>query len=171
MEEYKESTKNKRERATRKQITFDLSDRKLKEFYPKPNFTFNPKYHNKAWGDISRFMKKNGFEHRQCSVYTSLKPMTRAEVLILVDRMVEKMLWLSKCLNAIDVTNIGRQHSLMQAVENSAIKLDKTSRKLEKKEIGERAVASDYEIQNKKSNNTVREIENKRYIQNEMLER
>lgn len=50
----------------------------------------NPKYHNKAWGDIARFMKKNGFEHRQRSVYASLNPMTRAEVLVLIDSMVEK---------------------------------------------------------------------------------
>lgn len=115
----------KRKNATRKQITFDLSDQKLKIFYPKPKFSINPKYHNKAWGDIARFMKKNGFEHRQRSVYASLNPMTRAEVLILVDRMAEKMPWLHKCLNAIDVTNIGRQHSLMRVIENSAIRLEK----------------------------------------------
>lgn len=35
-------------------------------------------------------MKKNGFEHRQRSVYASLNPMTRAEVLVLIDSMVEK---------------------------------------------------------------------------------
>jgi virulence-associated protein VapD len=116
--------KPQREKTTRKQITFDLSDKKLKIFYPKPKYSLNPKYYNKAWGDIARFMKKNGFEHRQRSVYASLKPMTRAEVLILVDSMVEKMPWLNKCLNAIDVTNIGRQHSLMQAIENSAIRLE-----------------------------------------------
>lgn len=134
MEEHKENTQKKQERATRKQITFDLSDRKLKEFYPKPNTTFNPKYHNKAWSDISRFMKKNGFEHRQRSVYASINPMTRAEVLVLIDRMVEKMSWINKCLNAIDVTNISRQHSLMQAVENSAIKLETSSKEVKQKE-------------------------------------
>lgn len=37
--------------------------------------------------------------------------------------MVEKMPCLNKCLNAIGVTNIGSQHSLMKAIENSAIRL------------------------------------------------
>jgi len=32
-------------------------------------------------------MKKNGFEHRLRSVYASLNPMTRAEVLVLIDSM------------------------------------------------------------------------------------
>jgi virulence-associated protein VapD len=86
MEQNRENEqKPKKERATRKQITFDLSDKKLEIFYPKSKFTITPKYHNKAWGDISRFMKKNGFEHRQRSVYASLNPMSRAEVLVLVD--------------------------------------------------------------------------------------
>lgn len=112
-------------RTVRKQITFDLSDRKLQAHYPKPPSTINPEYHNKAWGDISKFMGKNGFEHRQRFVYASKDPMTRAEVLVLMDRMVGKMPWLPDCLNAIDVTDISRQHSLMQAVENAAIELEK----------------------------------------------
>ena len=49
------------------------------------------------------------------------------------NREVEKMPWLNKCLNAIDVTNIGRQHSLMQAVENSAIRLEAMEKESEKK--------------------------------------
>lgn len=102
MEENKENEqKPKSEKATRKQITFDLSDKKLKMFYPKPKISLNQKYHNKAWGDIARFMNKNGFEHRQRSVYASLNLMTRAEVLVLVDRIVEKMPWLNSCLKAI----------------------------------------------------------------------
>lgn len=44
------------------------------------------------------------------------------------------MSWINKCLNAIDVTNIGRQHSLMQAVENSAIKLETSSKEVTQKE-------------------------------------
>ena len=114
----------RRERAVQKQITFDLSDRKLQSYYPRPDSSEDANYYKKAWRDIAGFMQKNGFEHRQYSVYASIQPMTRAAVLVLTDRMVEKMLWLRSCLNAIDVTDIGRQHSLMQAVENSAIRLE-----------------------------------------------
>jgi virulence-associated protein VapD len=108
----------------RKQITFDLSDENLKQYYPKPSHTHNPKYHNKAWKDIANFMSNNGFEHRQRSVYASYNPMTNAEVLALIDSMVEKMPWLDKCLNAIDITDIGKQHSLMQVIHRATIKLE-----------------------------------------------
>ena len=113
------------ERGTRKQITFDLSDNNLKKYYPKPKISINPQYHKKAWGDIAKFMKKNGFEHRQYSVYVSKDPITRAKVNTLVNKMVAQMLWLNKCLNAIDVTNIGRQHSLMKAVQKATIEFEK----------------------------------------------
>lgn len=165
--------KPKRERATRKQITFDLSDKKLKIFYPKPKFSLNPKYHNKAWGDIARFMKKNGFEHRQRSVYASLNPMTRAEVLVLVDSMVEKMPWLNKCLNAIDVTNIGRQHSLMQAVENSAIRLETMEKEAERKseEKGDTMANWKGKIEKERGDNPTGKTENRSRTQKGKVDR
>ena len=109
---------------SRKQITFDLSDSRLKEFYPRPKETENPTYHKKAWTDISKFMQKNGFEHRQYSVYASASEMSTAQVTALIRAMVMRMPWLYKCLNAIDVTNIGEQHSLMPIVEGVGIKLE-----------------------------------------------
>lgn len=174
MEQNRENEqKPKKERATRKQITFDLSDKKLRIFYPKPKFNINPKYHNKAWGDIARFMKKNGFEHRQRSVYASLNPMTRAEVLVLVDSMVEKMPWLSKCLNAIDVTNIGRQHSLMQAVENSAIKLEAMEKEHEKETEEKGDTMKDWKgkIEKEKAESSTEKSENRIRTQKEKTDR
>lgn len=133
----------------------------------------NPKYHNKAWGDIARFMKKNGFEHRQRSVYASLNPMTRAEVLVLIDSMVEKMPWLNKCLNAIDVTNIGRQHSLMQAVENSAIRLEAMEKESEKKTEEKGDTMSDWKrkIEKEKSDSSTGKVENRSRTQKEKTDR
>lgn len=112
------------EAPSRKQITFDLSDKMLKSVYPRPRLTVNPNYHKKAWRDIARFMKKNGFEHRQYSVYASDSEMTGAQVNALVRTMVMRMPWLYKCLNAIDVTNIGERHSLMPIVEGMGIVLE-----------------------------------------------
>lgn len=106
---------------TRKQITFDLSENRLKLNYPRPKFTVNPRYHTKAWSDIAKFMGKQDFEHRQYSVYTSNKPISDLDVNILIQAMVQRMPWLKKCLNAIDVTEVGEQHSLMYAVENTVL--------------------------------------------------
>ena len=112
------------ESPSRKQITFDLSDKMLKNFYPRPKLALNPNYHKKAWKDIARFMNKNGFEHRQYSVYASISEMTSAQVNALTRTMIMRMPWLYKCLNAIDVTNIGDQHSLMPIVKGAGIVLE-----------------------------------------------
>lgn len=110
----------------RRQITFDLGENKLKAYYPKPLFTLNHRYHKKAWKDIAKFMHQQGFEHRQYSVYASNNPMTGVELNALVRNMVKQMPWLNQCLNAIDVTDIGEQHSLMKAVQKATIEFEKT---------------------------------------------
>lgn len=120
---------------SKKQIAFDLNDKKLKNFYPRPKLTLNPSYHKKAWKDIARFMKKNGFEHRQYSVYASHSEMTSAQVNALTRTMVMRMPWLYKCLNAIDVTNIGEQHSLMPIVKGVGIVLEQEEKTAEKEEV------------------------------------
>ena len=105
---------NKKQQGNRKQITFDLSQKALAEHYPRPKHTVNPRYYKKAYSDISRFMKKNGFEHRQFSVYTSIERLTAAKVSALIKKMAMEMPWLAHSVNQIDVTNIGSQHSLLQ---------------------------------------------------------
>ena len=48
---------------SRKQITFDLSQEKLKLFYPRRN-SQSDDFYKKAYSDIQNFMLKNGFSHR-----------------------------------------------------------------------------------------------------------
>lgn len=36
---------------------------------------------------------------------------------LLIDILAEKMPWLTLCVNQIDVTNIGMQHSLLRTLE------------------------------------------------------
>lgn len=110
---------NKKQQGSRKQITFDLSQKALAEHYPRPKYTINPRYYKKAYSDISRFMKKNGFEHRQFSVYTSIDRLTAAKVSALIKKMSMEMPWLAYSVNQIDVTNIGTQHSLLQTLEQT----------------------------------------------------
>lgn len=91
----------------KKQIAFDLGENALKEYYPKPKFTLNPKYYNKAYKDISKFMSRNGFDHSQYSVYVSRRELTDYDIMDLFGSMMQQMPWLPNCLIAIDVTDVG----------------------------------------------------------------
>lgn len=76
-------------------------------------------------------MKENGFEHRQFSVYVSRENLTNTDISILMDNLAERMPWLTLCVNQIDVTNIGVQHSLLKTLE-TATALHITQAKSEK---------------------------------------
>lgn len=111
------SDKNKH----RKQIAFDLDQAALKEYYPKPKFTIDPFYYKKAYKDIKRFMRKNGFEWAQFSVYESKERLTRVDVIALTNRMNKAMPWLSKCINRLTTANIdSRQHDLTGYIKGNA---------------------------------------------------
>lgn len=64
-------------------------------------------------------MRENGFEHRQFSVYVSTDRLTNTDISILMDNLAEEMPWLTLCVNQIDVTNIGVQHSLLKTLETA----------------------------------------------------
>lgn len=165
------------ESPSRKQITFDLNDKKLQIFYPRPKLTLNPSYHKKAWKDIARFMKKNGFEHRQYSVYASHSEMTSAQVNALTRTMVMRMPWLFKCLNAIDVTNIGEQHSLMPIVKGVGIVLEQEEKTVEKEEVtkenSKSYSMSDWKekIEKEKADNPVGQCRPKSRTQKDIIDR
>lgn len=101
----------------RKQITFDLSQKALAAHYPRPTSTANPKFYKKAYADISRFLKQNGFAHRQFSVYTSTGKMTNTDINLLMEDLVMALPWFPQCVTQIDVTNIGPQHSLLDITQ------------------------------------------------------
>jgi len=101
--------KDKKEHSSRKQITFDLSQEALSKNYPRPKLSINPLYYKKAYRDISRFMKAEGFEHRQYSVYCSKEPLTDRQLFMLTAKMAKQMPWLYSCVNEIDVTDIGEE--------------------------------------------------------------
>ncbi|MDE6014231.1 MAG: hypothetical protein K2H41_00830 [Acetatifactor sp.] len=104
------------EKPSRKQITFDLSQDALAKNYPRPQFSINPKFYKKAYKDISRFMKEEGFEHRQYSVYDSREKMTSFDITEMLERLAKRMPWLYPCVNDIDVTIIGKQHSVKEVL-------------------------------------------------------
>ena len=96
----------------RKQITFDLCQEALKKYYPHSL--------TQAYYDIRRFMESHGFEHRQSSAYVSLDKMTTLDVVSLAEQLAMALPWLSRCVNEIDVANIGVQHSLKKVLENAS---------------------------------------------------
>ena len=103
---------DKKKRAgSRKQITFDLSQKALEMYYPRPKATTNPKFYKKAYMDISHF-------------YTSKERITNTDITLFMADLAKEMPWLSKCVNQIDVTNIGNQHSLLQILEEATLDLD-----------------------------------------------
>lgn len=79
------------------------------------------------------------------------------------------MPWLNKCLDAIDVTNIGCQNSLKQAVENSAIRLEAMEKESEKKteEIGDTMNGWKGKIEKEKSDSSTGKAENRSRAQKE----
>ena len=97
---------------SQKQISFDLRQESLKRYYPQ-----NP---TQAYHDIRRFMESHGFEHRQSSVYVSLDKLTTLDVVSLTEQLAMALPWLSRCVNEIDVANIGAQHSLKKVLENAS---------------------------------------------------
>ena len=99
-------------RGSRKQIAFDLCQESLKRSYPQS--------YTQAYYDIRRFMKDHGFEHRQSSVYVSQNRLTTLDVVSLMEQLAAEFPWLSRCVNKIDVADIGAQHSLKKVLENAS---------------------------------------------------
>lgn len=95
------------ERKYRKAINFDLSVHELEKYYPD---------YRKAYYDVKRFFKKWGFEHRQGSGYISRDKLAQVDIADLLDAMSTELPWMGECVTRIDVTNIGRQHDLKDAL-------------------------------------------------------
>lgn len=94
----------------RKAINFDIDTKKYKEATSKRPLI--------AYGEIKRFLKKNGFEHRQGSGYVSKASLNDVKIYAIIQNMSLELKWLKKCVKQIDVTNIGRQHSLIDTINN-----------------------------------------------------
>jgi len=99
--------------SSRKQITFDLKQDSLKQFYPRKGTNRDPQFFKRAYKDIQRFMDANGFDRRQHSVYVSRTELTTLDIVVLTKQMAEHFPWLGQCTKEITATNIGAQYSLL----------------------------------------------------------
>jgi virulence-associated protein VapD len=93
--------------SSRKEISFDLDTKKLEKYFDNIS---------NAYYEIRRELRKVGFEHRQGSVYNSIKPMNKTQISEVLYYMCEQLPWLPYCARSIDVTSIGKTHSLMDKV-------------------------------------------------------
>ena len=98
----------------RKAINFDIDTKKYEECTSKLAPT--------AYKYIRNFMQKNGFEHRQGSGYVSKDNLSTSDVVFLSNKMSLTFPWLKYCIKKIDVTNIGKQYSLIDTISKSSDK-------------------------------------------------
>lgn len=77
-----------------KSIAFDLDTKALQEHYLKGD------WHN-AYNDIGNFLGKYSFVHMQGSVYDSTSKFSDAELGDLIEKMGNKLTWLSACVKSI----------------------------------------------------------------------
>ena len=100
----------------RKALNFDLDTKEYENYTGKKAPT--------AYAEIKRFLKRNGFEHRQGSGYISEESLTDGKIFAIIQNMSVELKWLRNCVEQIDVTNIGKQHSLVDVINKAPDKND-----------------------------------------------
>lgn len=97
----------------RKAINFDIDTKKYEEYTGEKAPT--------AYAEVKKFLKKNGFEHRQGSGYVSKNSLDDLRITAIITNMTLTLKWLRFCVKEIDVTNIGKQHSLLDTINKPYI--------------------------------------------------
>lgn len=116
-----------KEEKCQKAFNFDLDANKLKEYYPKKNY-------RQAYNDIKKFMKKEGFVHRQGSGYISKMILNMQDVTLLSRKIRKTFPWLKHCVQHFDVTNVGERLDLTYMITGDN-KMQIQDKKLLKTEI------------------------------------
>lgn len=93
-----------------KALNFDLDTHKLEQYYPMDNY-------RKAYHDLWSFMKLHEFLHRQGSGYLSKNKMGTKDIYNMIEELSQQFPWLGQCVRKFDVTNVGRQHDLIELIK------------------------------------------------------
>lgn len=99
--------------ASKKAIHFDLNTQDLKLYY-------NEKNPNYAYKVIEDFFLDHGFEHIQYSGYHSIKGMTFANVMEVMEQLQEKCPWLGDCVRSFTVTSIGKTYEIKEVFRKAS---------------------------------------------------
>lgn len=100
-----------------KAINFDLDTKALQQYYPSTNW-------RKAYDDINKFLISNGFEHRQGSGYVSKLPIKNTTIIAQIQNLSKTFSWISKCINRLDVTNIGNSFDMVDIIKDASLEND-----------------------------------------------
>lgn len=106
-----------KEKKSIKAINFDLDTKALKTYYEKSR--------RNAYNEIGKFLKENGFYHRQWSGYVSLEKMTDMQMAKLNEKMWDKLPWLKDCARKFDVTDVGKRFDLIQMYKKQQVQDEK----------------------------------------------
>ncbi|MBQ9605852.1 MAG: hypothetical protein IJV16_01590 [Lachnospiraceae bacterium] len=102
----------KNESRRRYAVNFDLTIADLRQFYDNTH----PK---RAYGEIKRYMLKNGFSHRQYSGYISNSTLSRPELYTFFKNLHKTFPWLIKCEGSMDATVITDIFDIKQMILDS----------------------------------------------------
>lgn len=98
----------------RRAINFDIDTNKYEIYTGKKYPT--------AYEQIRKFFYQNDFLHRQGSGYISINSLEDRKVTAIIMKMSIEFEWLKYCVKEIDVTNIGKQHSLVEILNEIIVK-------------------------------------------------
>ena len=94
-------------RSSRKAIFFDLDTSQMKAMSLYPG----------GYGLLKNTFKKNGFTYRQGSGYVSEKKLTESKMFTIIEEIVNEQPWLTRCVKAIDISDIGKKHDVTAFVK------------------------------------------------------
>lgn len=100
----------------RKAINFDINTKKYEKLTKRKSPT--------AYKELSIIFEQNDFVHRQCSGYISKESLTNNDIIAVINDMLEELTWLKYCVKKMDVTNIGKQYSLLELINSSFDEID-----------------------------------------------
>ncbi len=93
---------------SRVSVYFDLDVESLKKIYePMSGHNYTNAYH-----EIRSFMKKEGYEHEQGSVYHSVGEKDRSEVIRTIQGLQDEKSWLKECVKKMSYARISEEHDL-----------------------------------------------------------
>ena len=133
------------ERRVRKAINFDLDTKVMKEqgLYPK------------GYKLLKKSLKELGFKHRQGSGYVSNDKLDSESINNIIVSVLKENSWIVDCAKKVDVTDISRQHDLIDII----------------KDFAEQKAATDDELQGLNKQNAAKEREDLTQADKEVIDR
>lgn len=93
---------------SRVSVYFDLDVQALKNIYePSSGHDYTNAYH-----EIRSFMKKEGYEYEQGSVYHSVSEKDRSDVIRTVKALQDEKSWLKECVKKMSYARISEEHDI-----------------------------------------------------------